>query len=553
MSYISIVGGKIIKTTKGAHHMYAKESIIFNSNKSIIETGVENGITHNEPKDPPVFNFLTTPIPAKAIVMFRPLSNWKGEFGFDWMRTGSGTSLGQTSILGDVDYKTILGYYNNNLSSNHFIEDTVDANHNGEKDLYEALKKEYKIYPITSKLDSEGHPVEYLAPILSMYKNEKESAKSIAVLQLQIEVEGSEPEDLVIEYERAYFEITKNSGTPPLLATESGTSTKEEKPEEKMKQLKITKTVTSGTFNTFDIQIECKACFGTAKEINAYTITPNPDPAKTDKIKTLAGVLRVMPNDKTKRKVKNIVLVNVKTDINPLIRGTEEGFNTKKITLEEQKVMIRKILRQALIDPIFTIEELDLSSTGIGVTNTTVRDDFNHRYVVDGKLKCYYDHRATIPTGWKSLSDYLFDKLVATKGNRYNNYMRVFYVAQSGYFIDRNNRPFPPLTSDLHLGGYTDGINPKNIVITQDADLTASAHEVLHSLKLPHTWESKSHIETGTTSNTAAQAKHSLKYMSTNNVMDYGEFSKQYFLYYWQCLVANNNATAEPPNYTPAL
>jgi hypothetical protein len=542
MSYISIVGGKIIKTTKGAHHMYAKESIVFNSNKSITETGVENGITHNAPKDPPVFKFLTTPIPAKAIVMFRPLSNWKGEFGFDWMRTGSGTDLGQTSILGDVDYKTILGYYNNNLSSNPFIADTLDANNNGEKDLYEALKKEYKIYPITSKLDSAGHPVEYLAPILSMYKNENESVKSIAVLQLQIEVEGTEPEDLVIEYERAYFEITKNSGTPPLLTPESATSTKEEKPEEKMKQLKITKTVTSGTFNTFDIQIECKACFGTAKEINAYTITPNPDPAKTDKIKTPAGVLRVMPNDKTKRKVKNIVLVNVINEIGNIPPKAEEGFKTGTITIDKQKAMIRKTLRQALIDPIFIIEELDISTIRAG------RDDFNHRYVDAGKLKCYYDHRATtIPTGWKSLSDYLFEKLVVAKGNRYNNYMRVFYVAQGGFSIDKNNLTFP---STGILTGYTDGGNPKNIVMTKDAEVQTLSHEVLHSLKLPHTWESKNHMEAGTSSNTVPQAKHSLKYLATNNIMDYG--ANKYFLYYWQCIVANNNASAEPPNYTPA-
>jgi type VI secretion system secreted protein VgrG len=549
MSRIRIVGGTITKTTEGAHHMYSEENIIFNAGKTITEVGEENGTTYNDPKDPPVIKVLTTPIPAKAIVMFRPQANWSGEFGFDWMRTGSGTGLGQTSILGDVDYKTILGHYNNNLSSNPFIADTVDANHNGVKDLYEALKKEYKIYPITSKLDSAGQPVEYLAPILSMYKNENESAKSIAVLQLQIEVEGSEPEDLVIEYERAYFEITKNNGAPPLLAPESATSTKEEKPEEKMKQLKITKTVTSGTFNTFDIQIECKASFGTVKEINAYTVTPNPDPAKTDKIKTLAGVLRVMPNDKTKRKVKNIVLINVKTDVD--VDGIEEkGFVTNNITLEGQKTMIRKILRQALIDPIFTIETLDLSS--VGATNTTERDNFNHKYVVGGKLKCYYVHGATtIPTGWKSLSDYLFDKLVAVKGNRYNNYMRVFYVAQSGYYIDRNNQ-IAPDPAVGNLGGYTDGANPKNIVMTKDASPTSSAHEVLHSLKLPHTWESKNHLEAGRSSNTAAQAKHSLKFKSTNNIMDYGEFNKQYFLYFWQCIVANNSASAEPPNYTPA-
>jgi hypothetical protein len=65
----------------------------------------------------PVFGRPTFVIPpagqitAKATVMFRPSPSWKGEFMFDWMRTGSGTDLGQTTLVGDVDYQTILGHY----------------------------------------------------------------------------------------------------------------------------------------------------------------------------------------------------------------------------------------------------------------------------------------------------------------------------------------------------------------------------------------------------------------------------------------------------------
>ncbi|ELY2018347.1 hypothetical protein SL053_002268 [Flavobacterium psychrophilum] len=53
MSRTRIVGGKIFKHSVGAHHMYAEENIVFNSNKFISETGEENGITYGEPKDPP--------------------------------------------------------------------------------------------------------------------------------------------------------------------------------------------------------------------------------------------------------------------------------------------------------------------------------------------------------------------------------------------------------------------------------------------------------------------------------------------------------------------
>jgi type VI secretion system secreted protein VgrG len=85
MSYTLIVEGKIIETTGGNHDVYSNEQIVFNANGPITQTGVEKGLSYNDPKDPPVIKALTTPIPAKAIVMFRPLSNWKGEFGFDWM------------------------------------------------------------------------------------------------------------------------------------------------------------------------------------------------------------------------------------------------------------------------------------------------------------------------------------------------------------------------------------------------------------------------------------------------------------------------------------
>lgn len=49
MSRIRIVGGKITKTTGGAHSMYSEENIVFNSAKTVTETS-DVGITYGEPK-----------------------------------------------------------------------------------------------------------------------------------------------------------------------------------------------------------------------------------------------------------------------------------------------------------------------------------------------------------------------------------------------------------------------------------------------------------------------------------------------------------------------
>lgn len=65
MSRIRIVGGMIIKTTVGAHHMYSEENIVFNSNKTITEIGEENGVVFGEPQIAPIINRLKKIIDIK--------------------------------------------------------------------------------------------------------------------------------------------------------------------------------------------------------------------------------------------------------------------------------------------------------------------------------------------------------------------------------------------------------------------------------------------------------------------------------------------------------
>jgi hypothetical protein len=93
MSYISIVGGKITKTTGGAHHMYSEESIVFNSGKCITETGEENGIIYGEPKKAPV------------ISQFKKISNIK------WMCADMKNQISSASIGSKVSLLVKTSHY----------------------------------------------------------------------------------------------------------------------------------------------------------------------------------------------------------------------------------------------------------------------------------------------------------------------------------------------------------------------------------------------------------------------------------------------------------
>lgn len=532
--------------------MHSDESTVVNS-KGLVQVKGDDGTSN----DNNALNYIVTETTtkAKAVVVFRPMSTWNGEFLFDYMRQGTGTKLGETSVVGDKDYATLVGYYrDNDYLSAPFVGDTRDANRNGVKDLYENLKKEYETYKFSQKLDTTNKPYEYLAPILGLYKNENETGKSIATLELQIEVQ-EKPDELILEYDGRYFEITQYADPNGVVITgrasipPANAPTPYTNPNPNMKKFKLPRSVTGNeSFNTENIQIECIAPFGTQQKITAYTIMANPDPVKTEKIKEIAGVLNILPNDRSKRKVKKVVLVNVMTNIDADTK-IEQGFFAGYNNELEQKNTIRKILRQALIDPVLKVETLDLSSASD--TNTTLRDNFNRKYVVSGRFKCYYKSNTNQPVGWQNLSDYLYQKLKAQAGigNKYDNYIRVFYMSAAGYAIDATGHEFP--SGNKSLGGYTDGTHPQNIVMLSTADKNTVAHELLHSLRLPHTFESKNHIKAGVNDPTAINGKHSFKAESTENIMDYGDRNKQYFLFNWQAKTANANATAEPANYIP--
>ncbi|MBQ4819283.1 type VI secretion system tube protein TssD [Aquimarina sp. MMG016] len=115
----------------------------------------------------------------KVLVNFRTHNNYKGEYGFDWMR------MGDTGKPGDSWYKNIIG--SNKTGS--FVQDDKE---------YVKLGKKFEQLP---------HPIKpkdiYLVPVLSLYPNK--SAK----FSLKVEVKDYDAQKIEYKFDDTLFTLSK--------------------------------------------------------------------------------------------------------------------------------------------------------------------------------------------------------------------------------------------------------------------------------------------------------------------------------------------------------
>ena len=481
------------------------------NSKGLLEVKGEQGTKHSNKAE----SFAEEPvvIEGKALVMFRPNSDWEDftnpidnpTYGFDWYREND------TNLIGDAArIDTIMGFYHNNNTKTSFNHEDAAVIGN--------FKNEYRNVTI----DRNGTPYRYFVPKLILYKNENEQVRSVATLDIIYDV-YEEPNNLFIEYESTFFDIIEQGVTvappPPQPPLPEVAYT----PPEGYNIFKIpSKSV--GNHKSITVEIECLKPFGDlkGKQIKAYTLTEgtNGQPAQ----KKVVGVLDVMPNDKANRKVVKLLMVNVITNVDNNER-TEVGYNAQK--LSEQKKYLRKYLRNSLIDPIFKKVDLDLS--GLNTGDFTLRNEFNRLYTHRGKL--FSKERSSTP-----LSAYLKRNLHTDL----TDYIPIFFLPQKKFEDDR-------LTTAYY--------NPlfKVIVATNKLKPVTIAHEVYHSLKLPHSFESKRHMPAlinPLNRSIGSNGKYSFEYGKTTNIMDYTTNNRNN-LFYWQIKIVCRNATAEPDNYIP--
>ena len=409
-----------------------------------------------------------------------------------------------------------MGFYHNNNTKTPFQPESSTA-------VIESFKNEYRNVTI----DRNGTPYRYFVPKLILYKNENEQVRSVAALDIIYDV-YEEPNNLFIEYEREYFNITEPGtivyGVSPRTSQQTPRPEVAYTPPEGYNIFKIS-SKSVGNHKSITVEIECLKPFGdlNGKQIKAYALTEgtNGQPAQ----KKIVGVLDVMPNDKANRKVVKLLMVNVITDVDS-DRNVEKGYEAPKLL--EQKKYLRKYLRNSLIDPIFETARLDLG--GLNTGDFTLRNEFNRLYTHRGKLFAKEDGTSN------SLSAYFKRRLLTNL----TDYIPIFFLPQEKF---EDN----PLT----IAYYSPLSNV--IVATNRLKPVTIAHEVYHSLKLPHSFESKRHMPAHIhplNRSIDSNGKFSFKRGETTNIMDHTTNNRNN-LFYWQIKIVCRNATAEPDNYIP--
>ena len=92
----------------------------------------------------------------------------------------------------------------------------------------------------------------------------------------------------------------------------------------------------------------------------------------------------------------------------------------------------------------------------------------------------------------------------------------------------------------------------KAVVTTSRIKPFVIAHEVYHSLGLPHSFENRNHIPQtlqGGNREIQSNGEYSFGYQMTTNIMDYSDHRNN--LFYWQIKIVRSKAAPEPNNYRP--
>jgi hypothetical protein len=207
------------------------------------------------------------------------------------------------------------------------------------------------------------------------------------------------------------------------------------------------------------------------------------------------GALKIHPNTPKFQKKIDVVFIKVKTNANkyeatgePVSGGTDffiQNFN------------------QALVIPNLIIESIELDCTGNASEN-----EFKRRFCTYGILRDKTKgYRVTKGTG---LREYLEKKLKDQFGDKYDGYYTMFFIGEEAawngfsYFNSR-------------FGVYFKGHNK-----------ATAAHETMHAMNLPHTFD-------------GIKGKYTYEAKKTNNLMDYSHLDsiERFCLFLWQWKILN--------------
>lgn len=173
MSRIRNVKGHITEVVGGDYKIYSASDIVESATDKFHETADE-GLFFGEPEDPPTppDNPAKMKIEGQVLVHFRPHKNWKGEFGFDWLR------VGDTKLFNDNKLYKIVGYQYEDSKCTTKVMDPNKYNgyFRADETMFSSLKRNYKSFIIPWKTHKDAKTKqkvveEYFVPWLSIKKD----------------------------------------------------------------------------------------------------------------------------------------------------------------------------------------------------------------------------------------------------------------------------------------------------------------------------------------------------------------------------------------------
>jgi len=477
--------------------LHSEKEAIINSTGTAKMHGAEGNSLTNTAK---TITASPTDSIALAMVYFRPLPTWKGEFGFDWLREKD------NGLNAEPDYESIIeGGYKDGISNLTNIE------------AFEKLKLEYQNIPITRKVSSVASTTEYLVPYLTLFSKEFVDTMSSTViikpryeaeLKLLIEIE-EDLDKLKFDYDDTLFELNT--------------------------RVINQKTKTNGLEDrNIVVKIRCLKDLDRNYDINIYAYPKVVTVASRAKLeqnianRKLAGKITVLKNDSTARKEGKFALVGVTTDTTGFKEETGSFSPAEKLNLYNT-------LHQALILPVVEEIVLDLSNhadfTGAGkhLTGTNIK----YSYISNGiELK-----NPTLYSDCQSIFLNVRDTAGALINAKFSGYFTIFKFG-----INSNKRS---------VLGAVERLGASNVIMFTliGGDDCTLNHETLHGLGLCHSHRDHIIIPNNrpnyvyTYPNALASAIQPIPnpLNSTDNVMCYR--SVAYTTWKWQWKIINSNIT----------
>ena len=425
----------------------------------------------------------------KCVVYFRPHSDYKGEFGFDWLR------VKDNGLATEPDYESII--------ENGYRDGISDLN----RDAYAALMREYKqvtvrdTYPRIADIDT------YRVPYLNLFSKTFYDTFPSAItpkppyqakLDVLVGIKDTDVDEIKFEFNENFLSINGRD--------EFSLSDKAITP------LKKSTTIT----------IACKRDITTDKngEILVYAIK--------DGNRRLAGKLMVGKNDVTSRKEAKFVFVCVRTNID------ERKIGTFTKNEKDEQAQSRNILYQALVRPFIWVGTKHYKGL---ITRDIVLDLSNDP---DFKLGGKYIN----PDGSINLSS---GKIVDPDDSRFQIYpifgdLRKKFMDNPANSLYQRNKCIPIFAfgEGGSLFGMAESIGKlKSAIVFNsrlDVDDSTTIHEVLHCFGLRHTFRESDPINDD-------RQKYIFKAKSgneaTDNIMSYND-GNMITTWNWQWKIIRN-------------